>query len=66
MTIGLTLGIPLGMIAASKENAWLDKTVSGYAAVSLAVPTFWVGILFILLFGVTLEWLPTASHYIPF
>ena len=66
MAIGLTLGIPLGMLAASRENSWLDRTVSGYAAISLAVPTFWVGILFILLFGVTLEWVPTASRYVPF
>lgn len=66
MAIGLTLGIPLGMLAAGRENSWLDRTVSGYAAISLAVPTFWIGILFILLFGVTLEWLPTASGYVPF
>lgn len=66
MAIGLALGIPLGMLAASRENSWLDRAVSGYAAISLAVPTFWVGILFILLFGVALEWVPTASSYVPF
>ena len=66
MAIGLTLGIPFGLFAASHAGNWLDRTVAGYAAISLAVPTFWVGILFILLFGVTLEWTPTASEYIPF
>lgn len=66
MTIGLVLGIPLGLLAASHHGSILDKLVAGYAAVSLAVPTFWVGILFILLFGVTLERLPTASVYVPF
>ena len=64
MAIALTAGIPLGLLAATRAGSWLDKTVSGYAAISLAVPTFWVGILFILLFGVTLEWLPTASAFV--
>lgn len=66
MAIALSVGIPLGLLAATRAGSWLDKTVSGYAAVSLAVPTFWVGILFILLFGITLEWLPTASAYVAF
>ena len=64
MTIALAVGIPLGLLAANHAGSWLDKTVSGYSAISLAVPTFWVGILFILLFGITLGWLPTASNYI--
>ncbi len=65
MIIGLALGIPFGLIAASRKGSWIDKTVAGYSSFSLAVPTFVVGIVFILVFGVTLEWLPTASDYIP-
>ena len=64
MAIALSAGIPLGLLAATRAGSWLDKTVSGYAAISLAVPTFWVGILFILLFGITLGWLPTASTFV--
>lgn len=64
MVIALMIGIPLGLLAATRAGSCLDKTVSGYAAISLAVPTFWVGILFILLFGITLEWLPTASAFV--
>lgn len=66
MLIGLLLGIPFGLIAASRKGTWIDKMVAGYSSFSLAVPTFVVGIVFILVFGVTLEWLPTASDYIPF
>lgn len=65
MAVGLSLGIPLGLLAASREGSWVDKFVSGYGSISLAVPTFVVGIVFILIFGVTLGWLPTASAYIP-
>jgi peptide/nickel transport system permease protein len=66
MAIGLVLGIPFGLIAASRQGSWIDKAVAGYSSFSLAVPTFVVGIVFILVFGVTLGWLPTASTYIPF
>lgn len=65
MIIGLALGIPFGLLAASRKGSWVDKMVAGYSSFSLAVPTFVVGIVFILVFGVTLEWLPTASDYIP-
>ncbi len=66
MFIGLVLGIPFGLISASRKGSWIDKMVAGYSSFSLAVPTFVVGIVFILIFGVELEWLPTASEYIPF
>jgi peptide/nickel transport system permease protein len=66
MFIGLLLGIPLGLMAASRKGSWIDKMVAGYSSFSLAVPTFVIGIVFILVFGVELEWLPTASTYIPF
>ncbi|WP_395153659.1 ABC transporter permease [Ilumatobacter sp.] len=66
MAIGLALGIPFGLISASRKGSWIDKALAGYSSLSLAVPTFVVGIVFILVFGVTLEWLPTASSYIPF
>ena len=66
MFIGLALGIPFGLLSASRKGSWIDKMVAGYSSFSLAVPTFVIGIVFILVFGVELEWLPTASAYIPF
>jgi peptide/nickel transport system permease protein len=65
MLIGLGLGIPFGLISAKRKGSWIDKMVAGYSSFSLAVPTFVVGIVFILIFGVELNWLPTASAYIP-
>ena len=40
--------------------------LSGWSALALGVPTFWLGILLILLFAVELRWLPSASGYVPF
>ena len=47
-------------------GSWLDRTLSGWSALALGVPTFWLGILLILLFSVELRWLPSASAYVSF
>ena len=44
----------------------IDRALSGWSALALGVPTFWLGILLILLFAVELKWLPSASGYVPF
>ncbi|MGA1287166.1 MAG: ABC transporter permease [Rubrivivax sp.] len=62
--VGLLLGVPVAVLSALRPNSWLDRTLSGWSALALGVPTFWLGILLILLFAVTLRWLPSASAYV--
>ena len=62
--VGLILGIPVAVISALKPGSWLDRALSGWSALALGVPTFWLGILLILLFAVHLQWLPSASAYV--
>jgi peptide/nickel transport system permease protein len=62
--VGLLLGVPIAVISALKPGGWLDRTLSGWSALALGVPTFWLGILLILLFAVNLRWLPSASAYV--
>jgi peptide/nickel transport system permease protein len=64
--VGLVLGIPVAIASAIAPNSWLDRALSGWSALALGVPTFWLGILLILLFAVELRWLPSASAYVPF
>jgi peptide/nickel transport system permease protein len=64
--IGLALGIPMALVSALAQGSWLDRVLSGWSALALGVPTFWVGILLILLFAVELRLLPAASTYVPF
>lgn len=64
--VGLVLGVPVAVISALVPGSWIDRTLSGWSALALGVPTFWLGILLILLFGVQLHWLPAVSTYIPF
>ena len=62
--VGLLLGIPVAVISALKPGSVLDRMLSGWSALALGVPTFWLGILLILLFAVELRWLPSASTYV--
>ena len=64
--VGLLLGIPVAVISALKPGSWIDRSLSGWSALALGVPTFWLGILLILLFAVQLRWLPAASTYVSF
>ncbi|SFZ86509.1 peptide/nickel transport system permease protein [Devosia enhydra] len=64
--VALVLGIPVAIISALYPNSWIDRILSGWSALALGVPTFWLGILLILLFAVQLRWLPSASTYVAF
>jgi len=62
MAIGLgisySIGIPLGVYSALKQNSWKDRSVMVFTLVAYAMPSFWLGILLMLLFAVNLGWLP--------
>jgi peptide/nickel transport system permease protein len=59
--ISTTGGILLGSIAARTRKRWLDGGISGLAVGLFSVPNFWLGMLLILLFSITLGWLPTQG-----
>ncbi len=56
------LGIPLGVIAALKAGGWWDRLLTGLAVVGMAIPNFWHALLFMLLFGLVLGWLPSSGY----
>ncbi|BCP52078.1 peptide ABC transporter [Kaistia sp. 32K] len=64
--VSLVIGIPVAIASALRPGSWLDRVLSGWSAMALGVPTFWLGILLILVFAVELRWLPSASTYVPF
>jgi peptide/nickel transport system permease protein len=64
LMFALGIGIPAGIVSAvKKETAW-DYGANVFALWGLSTPNFWLGILLIFLFSVTLGWLP-ASGYVP-
>lgn len=56
------IGIPVGMLAATRQGTAVDQTASGLAMFFASVPTFWVGLYLILFFAVWLGWLPSSGY----
>ncbi len=65
LIIAVIIAIPLGIISAIKRNKPIDLVASVFAVAGMTIPHFWLGMLLILLFSITLKWLP-ASSYVPF
>jgi peptide/nickel transport system permease protein len=56
------VAVPAGMIAAWKQNRLPDLVLVGTATLLVSIPTFWLGLLLLLLFGLKLEWLPVVGY----
>ena len=55
------IALPLGVLAALRRGTWVDPVVTSLAQLGAAVPSFWLGLLFVLLFAVELGWLPAGG-----
>ena len=64
--IALAIGIPAGIISAVRRNTAWDYAANVVALWGLSTPNFWLGIMLILLFAVTLGWLPASGFVSPF
>jgi peptide/nickel transport system permease protein len=65
IAITLPIGIFAGAVAAYYRQTWIDSCVMTLALLGVSAPAFWVAILSIILFSVTLRWFPTGG-YTPF
>jgi peptide/nickel transport system permease protein len=61
MGISLLLGIPIGIFSAVRVNTWFDNFGKIFAILGLSLPSFWVGLLMILVFSVELNWFPSSG-----
>ena len=55
------LGIPLGVVAALRHGTGVDQSAMTFSLFGVSIPNFWLGMNFILLFSVTLRWLPSTG-----
>jgi peptide/nickel transport system permease protein len=63
--VAVLLALPLGVLAALKQDTWVDYAVRIFSIAGLACPSFWLGIVFILTFLIIFRWLPPMV-YTPF
>jgi peptide/nickel transport system permease protein/oligopeptide transport system permease protein len=65
MLLATVLGITLGVFSARKPGGFADRFALGIAYLGISFPVYWVGLLLILLFAVTLRWLPPSGYGSP-
>ena len=62
MTVAVLIGVSLGMVASLVPGSWIDKTIMVLALTGVSAPVFWTGLIFVLVFGVYLGWLPPTGY----
>ncbi|MSQ55017.1 MAG: ABC transporter permease [Betaproteobacteria bacterium] len=62
MVISVALGVPLGLYAGLRPHGFAAKTIMAGSILGFSLPTFWVGLLLILVFAVQLGWLPSTGR----
>ncbi len=62
MFFSVIFGIPLGMYAGLKSDTFIGKTIMSGSILGFSLPTFWVGLMMIMLFSVILGWLPSGGR----
>ncbi len=62
LVLTLMLGLVSGIVAALKQNTWVDQAAMLFAMLGISMPSFWLGLMMILVFAVHLGWLPTGGY----
>lgn len=60
--IGVMIALPLGIISGMKPYTWIDSFATTFSLLGIAIPSFWTGLMLILLFSVRMGWLPTSGY----
>lgn len=62
MLVAALIGIPVGIVSATRHLSWTDSLVMVLALAGVSMPVFWLGLNLILIFAVRLQWLPAIGH----
>jgi peptide/nickel transport system permease protein len=61
LMVGYGFGILLGTLAAAKQGSFIDQAIRIFSVAGIALPGFWLGLILIIVFSVTLQWLPIGG-----
>jgi peptide/nickel transport system permease protein len=61
LTLILSIAIPIGVLSAVKKDSLFDRATTVFVFLGFAIPSFWLALLLMILFGVKLEWLPISG-----
>lgn len=61
LLLTVVFGLAGGLVAALRNNSWIDQACMTLALLGVSVPNFWLGLMLIILFSVHLGWLPTGG-----
>jgi len=61
LALALLMSIPLGILAAVREGTWIDRSVTMFTMIGQAMPSFWLGLILMIVFGLQLGWLPISG-----
>lgn len=61
LVVATTVGFILGIISATHQNSWLDSMAMGISLVGISVPNFWLSLLLVYAFAISLDWLPATG-----
>jgi peptide/nickel transport system permease protein len=65
LVLTLLIGVTSGIVAALRQNTWIDQVAMMIAMLGISIPNFFLGLLMIIFFAVQLGWLPSGG-YVPF
>ena len=62
LVLTLLIGLVSGILAALRQNTWVDQAAMVFAMLGISLPSFYLGLLMIIVLGVDLRWLPTGGY----
>jgi peptide/nickel transport system permease protein len=64
--VGFVIGIPAGIVSSVRRGTWVDTLVTTLSNIGITIPSFWLGLMLIYVFGLYLHWLPVQGYTSPF
>ncbi|MCM2250759.1 MAG: ABC transporter permease [Ramlibacter sp.] len=62
LLMSVLVGVPLGLISGLKPESSIQRVINGFSIAGVTIPTFWIGLILILVFSVNLGWLPSGGR----